>query len=304
LKVNKKILIIGGTGFIGYHLAKKSLKKGWLVTSISSNQPKQKRYLPKVKYIFCDIAEKKKLEKNIKNSFNYVVNLGGYVDHSNKEKTFKSHYLGCKNLSEVFLKRKIEAFIQMGSSGEYGRSRSPQNENSKCRPQSIYGQAKLLSSKYLINLYKKKNFPVTILRLYQAYGPKQDFNRLIPIVIKACIQDKHFPCSNGKQFRDFIHVDDVIDAIFNSIKSKNARGQIINIGTGRPKKIKSIIEYIKKILKGGKPQFGKIKLRKDEILKIYPNINKAKNNINWKPKIKFDQGLKSTIKFYYEKKNQ
>ena len=62
--------------------------------------------------------------------------------------------------------------------------------------------------------------------------------------------------------------------------------------------------YIKKILKGGKPQFGKIKLRKDEILKIYPNINKAKNNINWKPKIKFDQGLKSTIKFYYEKKNQ
>ena len=72
-------------------------------------------------------------QKNIKNSFNYVVNLGGYVDHSNKEKTFKSHYLGCKNLSEVFLKRKIEAFIQMGSSGEYGRSRSPQNENSKCK---------------------------------------------------------------------------------------------------------------------------------------------------------------------------
>ena len=53
MKVNKKILIIGGTGFIGYHLAKKSLKKGWLVTSISSNQPKQKRYLSKVKYIFC-----------------------------------------------------------------------------------------------------------------------------------------------------------------------------------------------------------------------------------------------------------
>ena len=59
MKVNKKILIIGGTGFIGYHLAKKSLKKGWLVTSISSNKPKQKRYLPKVKYIFCDISKKK-----------------------------------------------------------------------------------------------------------------------------------------------------------------------------------------------------------------------------------------------------
>ena len=303
MKVNKKILIIGGTGFIGYHLAKKSLKKGWLVTSISSNKPKQKRYLPKVKYIFCDISKKKLLNRNIKSYFNYVVNLGGYVDHANKKKTFNSHYVGCKNLSEIFLKKKIEAFIQMGSSGEYGRLTSPQYENSRCKPESMYGQAKLLSSKYLIKLFEKEKFPVTILRLYQAYGPKQDFNRLIPIVINACIKKKKFPCSNGKQYRDFVHVNDVVNAIFNSLKSQKARGQIINIGTGKPKKIKDIIEYIQKKLKGGTPQFGKIKLRKDEILKIYPNISKAKKIINLKPKIKFDRGLKLTINFYNAQRN-
>ena len=84
------ILIVGGTGFIGYHLAKKSLKKGWQVTSISSRSPRKKRYLPKVRYICCDITKKKSLKKNIRKSFNYVVNLGGYVDHSNKKKTFAS----------------------------------------------------------------------------------------------------------------------------------------------------------------------------------------------------------------------
>ena len=294
------ILIVGGTGFIGYHLAKKTLKKGWHVTSISTKSPKKLRYLPKVKYILCDITKKKSLKGNIRKSFNYVVNLGGYVDHSNRKKTFKSHYIGCKNLAEIFLKKIPLAFVQMGSSGEYGRSKSPQNENSTCNPKSIYSQAKLLSSKHLINLFKKKKFPVTILRLYQAYGPKQDFNRLIPIVIKACIKNKKFPCSNGNQLRDFIHVDDVVEAILKTLKSKNARGQIINIGTGKPRRIRNIIERIKKISKGGHPQFGKIKLRKDEILKIYPNIKKAKNTINWRPKISFRDGLKSTIKFYNE----
>ena len=120
-------------------------------------------------------------------------------------------------------------------------------------------------------------------------------NRFIPIIIFGCIKNKKFPCSKGNQLRDFLHVDDVVDAILKSLTNKNVRGQIINIGSGKPRKIKNIIEYIKKILKGGHPLFGRIKLRKDEILKVYPDINKAKNKINWKPKISFKEGLKVTI---------
>ena len=295
MNLKNNILIVGGTGFIGYHLAKKSLKKGWQVTSISSRLPRKKRYLPKVKYILCDITKKKSLKKNIRKSFNYVVNLGGYVDHSNKKKTFESHYVGCKNLTEIFLKKTPIAFVQMGSSAEYGNVISPQKENAKCNPKSVYGQAKLLSSIYLIDLFKKQKFPSTILRLYNTYGSTQDLNRFIPIVISGCIKNKKFPCSKGNQLRDFLHIDDVVDAILKSLTNKNARGQIINIGSGEPRKIKNIIEYIKKILKGGYPQFGRIKLRKDEILKVYPDINKAKNKINWRPKISFKKGLKVTI---------
>ena len=160
MNLKNKILIIGGTGFIGYHLAKKSLKKGWQVTSISSNRPKKIRYLPKVKYIICDIANKNSLKKKIKKTFDYVVNLGGYVDHSKKKKTFKSHYIGCKNLAEIFLKKTPKAFIQMGSSVEYGNLKSPQKENGKCNPKSIYGHAKLLSSKHLVDLFKKKKISI------------------------------------------------------------------------------------------------------------------------------------------------
>ena len=76
MNYKKNILIVGGTGFIGYHLAKKSLRKGWRVTSISSKPPKKIRYLSKVKYILCDITKKKSLQRNIQKTFDYVVNLG------------------------------------------------------------------------------------------------------------------------------------------------------------------------------------------------------------------------------------
>ena len=217
---------------------------------------------------------------------------------------WKEHYQrlnkGCKILkikcpSEIFLKKEPIAFVQMGSSAEYGNVKSPQKENAKCNPKSVYGQAKLLSSIYLIDLFKKQKFPSTILRLYNTYGPRQDLNRFIPIIISGCIKNKKFPCSKGNQLRDFLHIDDVVDAILKSLTNKNAKGQIINLGSGKPRIIKNIIEYIKKILKGGYPLFGKIKLRKDEILKVYPDINKAKNKINWRPKISFKKGLKVTI---------
>jgi len=301
LKLKKNILIVGGTGFIGYHLAKRSLQKGWKVTSISTKLPKKIRYLQKVKYIICDITKKKLLKKKIKKSYDYVVNLGGYVNHQDKKKTFKSHYHGCKNLAEIFLKKNLISFIQMGSSVEYGSIKSPQKENVKCNiklNKSTYGKAKLLSSIYLQDLYAKKKFPSTILRLYLAYGPKQDINRLIPIIIKGCLKNKNFSCSSGIQLRDFIHVDDVVNAIFKLFKSKKARGQIINIGSGKPKKIKTIIETIRRIAKGGYPQYGKIQFRKDEISELYPSIKKIKTIINWKPNISFVKGLKSTIESY------
>ena len=85
--MNKKnILIVGGTGFIGYHLAKKAIQKRLIVTSISTKPAKKIRHLKKVEYIICDISDKKKLTKVIKKKYDYVVNLGGYVDHTNKKK--------------------------------------------------------------------------------------------------------------------------------------------------------------------------------------------------------------------------
>jgi nucleoside-diphosphate-sugar epimerase len=303
--LTKKILITGGTGFIGYHLAKKCLKLNWKVTSLSSNRPKKVRKLKKVKYLIADISSKKKLKNKIKINFDYVVNLAGYVDHSRKLKTIKSHYNGCKNISSLFINSKIKKFIQIGSSIENGKINSPQIENNTPNRKilSAYGEAKLLSSNFLLDLNKKYNFPVTILRLYLIYGPYQDPNRVIPITILNSIFNKKFDCSDGKQSRDFLYIDDLVDGIIKIlIKKDNLSGEIINLGSGKPTKIKKIIKNIVNLVGSGKPIFGKVRFRKDEINKLYPNLNKAKKLINWAPKTDLNLGLKKTIFFY--KKNK
>ena len=108
MKTTSKILVVGGTGFLGYHLSKKCLKLGWKVTSLSTKKPKKKRFLKNVKYIFCDISKNNSLKKIPKKNFQFIVNFGGYVDHSNAKKTFNSHFIGAVNLSNFFLKKRYD----------------------------------------------------------------------------------------------------------------------------------------------------------------------------------------------------
>jgi UDP-glucose 4-epimerase len=299
--LKKKILIIGGTGFLGYHLAKKCLLKKWDVTSISTNIPQKKRFLPKVKYLILDITKKKLILKKIKSNYEFVVNFGGYVNHNEKLKTYKSHYIGCKNLADIFKDSKIKLFIQIGSSVEYGNLKSPQKEDGKTnvnKLKSTYGKAKLMATNYLLKLNKKHNFPCTILRLYLVYGPYQDKNRLIPHTLNECLNDNLFDCSAGKQYRDFLFVDDLMTAIFKCFYNKQAIGEIMNIGTGKPHNIKKVILFIRNNIKLGNPVFGKIALRKDEILRLYPDISKVKKILNWDPRTSFQKGIKTLIRHY------
>ena len=298
--MNKKILIVGGTGFLGYHLAKKCLSKKWNVTSISTNEPRKIRFLPKVRYLIADIKKKNFLEKNITSNYDFVVNFGGYVNHKDKLKTYESHYIGCKNLANIFKDKKIKNFIQIGSSVEYGDTKSPQNENDKTdvkKLKSTYGKAKLMATNYLLKLNKKYNFPCTILRLYLVYGPYQDNNRLIPHTLNECLNDNAFKCSAGKQHRDFLFVEDLIKAIFKCFNNKRSIGELINIGTGKPQNIRKVILFIKNKINLGKPIFGKISLRKDEILRLYPNISKAQKILKWKPSTSFQNGIKIIISY-------
>lgn len=297
--MTKKILILGGAGFLGFNLAKKLILSKLNVFLLCKKKNKKIPKLKKVKYFYCDIKNSRKLKKILVGNFDIVINFSGNIDHQNKEQTFNIHYVATKNLFNILKDKKVQLFIQAGSSLEYGIKNSPQKESEKSKPISIYGKAKYLASNFL--LQSKSNFKVIILRMYQVYGPHQKKDRLIPQVINFCIKNKEFACTNGNQIRDFLYVDDLTNLVLKIIKKKDISSGIYNVGYGKPKKVREIINKLVKFSEGGKPRFGAIKMRKDEIKRLYPKVDKVKNCFNWQPKIGIDKGLKKTINFY--KKN-
>lgn len=299
-----KIVIVGGTGFLGFHVAKHFLKKKFKIISISRYKPKKIRKLSKVKYLFADISKKKKLIKVLKPHLNskYVVNVGGEIDHTQNSKVYKSHFTGVKNLTNIFKNANIKRFIQIGSSMEYGKSKSPQLENAKAKPISVYGKSKFLATNYLIKMYKERNFPSLIVRPYQIYGPAQEKNRLVPFLISQSLNGNHFPCSDGNQFRDFLYILDFVNCIDLLIRKKIKLGQIFNVGNGKGIKVKKVINLVNKKIKMGKPIFNQIKLRKEEQKYLFPSILKIKKTVGWMPKTKLNIGINKTIRFYRNKK--
>ena len=295
----KKLLVVGGTGFIGYHIIKEAKKRNFKVSSISKNKPKITRYLKEVKYIFVDFSNYNSLKKELNEKYDFVINAGGYGTNPKfgKEgnKLIYSHFQGLINLLRILPSKNVKKFIQIGRSAEYGNVNSPIKETAICLPRTPYSIAKYLCTEHLINLSIKNKYPVTVFRLFQVYGPKQDKNRVLPYLIDNCRKNKVFPTTKGNQLCDFCFIDDVVLAIFKSLTSKKSNGEIINLGFGKPIKIKSLVNMVKKILSGGKPKLGGLKYKKGINMNNFPNINKAKKILNWRPATSLLDGIKKTI---------
>lgn len=300
LNKNNKLLIVGGTGFIGSSLAKKALIKGYKITIISKKKPIISDRLKKIEYIDVDIRNKKILFSKLKNkSFNYVVNLSGYVDHkeyfNGGKKVFDTHFNGTINLVNCINKKNLLSFVQIGSSDEYGSNKAPQKETQRENPISTYSCAKVSATHFLQMLFRIHKFPVVILRLFLVYGVGQKNNRIVPQVIHSCLKNKSFPTSAGNQLRDFCYIDDVVESIILALNSKESLGEVINIASGKPIQIKQVVSSIVDKIKLGKPNFGKVKYRNLENMKLYADISKAKKILRWKPVVKFNKGLELTI---------
>ena len=290
----KKILVIGGTGFIGYHCLKNASKLNASLFSISLKNPKKFRKVRGVKYIKCDFTNYNKLKK-INNDYEYIINAGGY--YSNLKKNTDKHFKGLKNIINFINKKKLKKFIQIGSSLEYDGLKSPLNEKMFCKPRNHYGKIKLKCTKYALKLYKKKKYPISIIRLFSLYGKNQN-KGLIFDTIKNAKTKKSFPTSLGNQLRDFCYIDDVINAIFKVLFSKKTNGEIFNVGYGKPFYVSKIINDIVHKINYGQPRWGVIKLKKNDNIKFYPSIIKIKKKLKWRPFTKIDSGINSLIKNY------
>ena len=297
----KRILITGGSGFIGKHLRKKLSDYG-AITSIIDKNP---QYTNSINTIKCDICDYKNLEKVIRDiSPEIVFHLAANINRTSEFDIIRNmisvNLIGTLNLLEALKNiSSCRSIIVAGTSEEYGNNQVPFKEYYKEDPISPYSFSKVSVSylcKMLFNIYK---LPIIILRPTLAYGPGQKETMFIPTLIKALLRNERFIMTPGEQTRDFVFIDDLVNAYVRAGVSEGHFGEIFNIGSGKAYKIKDIAYKIASFLdKRDFLEIGARDYRKSEIMSYFVDISKAKNCLNWAPKIEIDEGLKKTIEWY------
>ena len=189
----------------------------------------------------------------------------------------------------------LKRFVQLGSSDEYGLSPSPQEESQREKPISPYSFAKVANTHFLQMLYQTVDLPVVILRVFLAYGPKQTTARFIPFVIENCLQDHIFDLSPCTQVRDFLYISDLISAIILCLKRDAVNGEVLNVGSGSPVQLYSVVEEIRDIIGRGTPIFGGRISQKIENSSLYPSLSKIRHLLGWNPCVSLTSGLHQTI---------
>jgi len=298
--MKSKILILGGSGFLGRNLINKLITENYQITNLSK-KPKNNIIKKQIKNINVDLSNYNLLKKKLLNrNYDYVINLSGYVDHKPFNKggdiIFLDHFLGLYNILRLLNISKIQRFIQIGSCEQYFKTKPPQNELSKRNSSTPYGLAKNLSEDLLKFFNKNFGLKYIALRLFNIYGPFQNNKRLIPYVINSLLNDKKFITTKGNQKKDFLYVDDFVEALLLILKSKSKYVGPLNCGSGVSIKISTIINKLEKMLNKSDLKLDTLKSEKKEENKL-ADIKKIKKILKWKPKISIDEGLKKTIKF-------
>ena len=296
------LLVIGGTGFIGHHLLNVAQRNSLQLTSVSLNPPTRKRFVDGVRYLHFDMTDRNHVKKNLNFDFDYVVKLGGYINHQLFQEggstLIETHFSALQNLVKILPRRRLKRFVQIGSSDEYGNSTAPQNEDQREQSISPYSMAKVACTHFLQMLNRSEIFPAVTLRLFLTYGPGQDISRFLPQIIRGCLDNATFPASAGEQLRDFCYVDDSVRAILQALTHPEVEGDVFNVASGIPVSIREMVEKVRNITGSGNPQFGEVSYRNGENMSLYANISKAKRILNWESMTKLDEGLKKTIDWY------
>ena len=318
-----KVILTGGLGFIGSNLVELLIKKNFDVINIdkisySSNFYNVKDFKKNKNYRFikCDINNKSKIYKILKDEkplalFNLAAET--HVDRSidSPYSFIKNNIVGVFNLLEAvkdyYNDNKRFKLIHISTDEVYGDIiKGRTKENYPYRPSSPYAASKASSDHLVYSYYHTYKLPIIITNCSNNYGPKQHPEKLIPKIIYNIINNIDIPIyGDGKNSREWIYVKDHCYALFDVLK-KGKIGEFYNIGSNENINnidiCKKIFKVFKKFNLKSRSKIKFINDRPGHDRRYALNSNKIIKELKWKRKIKIDEGLNQTVKWYLENK--
>lgn len=307
---DKRILVTGADGFVGSNLCHSFIKRNIKLTAFVRKSSTHKLInisdlKKEIKISYGDLRDFDTINNAVKD-IDVVYHLGAqsHVPDSVREpfSTFKVNALGTLNCLEAARKNDVEFFINAGSDKIYGDPvYLPIDEKHPIRPRSPYDASKVAGEALCLSYFKTYGIKVFLPRFSNIYGPRQDSRKVIPDFIFYLLQDKQPVIrSDGTPIRDYLYIEDAVEAYSRIVEFPSAIGEILNFGTGVGTSVSELCEMIIEISgKKVKPVIlGEIST--SEIQEQVLEISKARKILNWLPKITLYEGLSSTWKWYKE----
>lgn len=300
----KTALVTGGAGFIGSHLARRLLREGWEVCIVDNLSTGFKSNIPReAEFIFMDISKDDFIVQLPSNRYDAVFHLAaqssGEISFDDPVYDLKTNCLSTLILLDWCFKHKIKHFIYTSSMSIYGEQEiQPVKENASFNPKSFYGVGKLASESY-VNIYSKLGLNTTSLRLFNVYGPGQNMDNLrqgMVSIYMAYILNKQEILVRGspERYRDFIYIDDVIEAYVKCLDNPKAFGKTYNVASGVKIYIRDLLDAELKVF-GYDQSTYPIKYSDStpgDTFGIFADNTTIKEDLDWEPKTHLVEGLK------------
>ncbi len=291
----KNILITGGAGFIGSNLCTYLLKKKFNIYALDNLSVGKKSNLTsnKIKFIKKDILDINKIK--FKKKINIVIHLAAraeiLIPKEKENLYYNSNILGLQSVLNFASNHKVEKFIFASSASVYGDTKNHKvKESFLLCPQHYYAYTKYIGEKMTESYCNINNLKYVIFRFFNVYGIKS--NAVVSKFIAQKVQRKKITIyGDGKQKRDFIHIDDLNKAIYKSIKIKKVKNEIFNMGSGNAISILKL----KNIISSDNNHIH-LKKRNDDIEISISDIRKIRKKLKWKPFVNFKKGVKEMEK--------
>jgi len=323
----KKILVIGGSGFIGQHLIKRLVEESYSITTLipSKEHVLKLDFMNKVRIFEGSITNEKLVEDLVK-EHDFVINLAGVADKKRAngaikkeetntvgKKSLEINCLGELNILQSICKINPKCHhIFMGSRSQFGRIGKEGKlikEEQKQMPFPFYGTHKKVCEDYIGYYEKLYNIQCAVIRSVGVYGPNllgEKINNIISYFVLACINNEDLTINgDGKYIKDFIYIEDLIDLILVLIKKKVVG--TYNVGSGEGFSMIDIANKTKNLCKSGSKIKHKELTYEEEFFELdgcIMNIEKVEKATSWKPKTSLDEGIKKTELFYRKKEHK
>ena len=305
--MSKRVLITGGTGFVGANLVHYLVSHGYdvhLIVRPDHQAWRIQSIADRITLHICNIQDINDTNKTMQairpHWIFHLATHGAYSWQRDTYEIINTNFIGTVNLVKAGLDVGFDAFVNVGSSSEYGLKDHATSENTLPEPNSDYAVTKLAATLYCDHIAKSENVNISTLRLYSVYGEYEDFNRLIPQLIIQGMKGHYPPLASPSIARDFIYIEDVIQACMAIIHT--SQHGIYNIGTGIQTTLKEAVETVRELLDIEKePNWESMPNRNWDTSVWYGDITKAKTLLGWEPKYTLVEGLTKTIQWFKER---